>query len=118
MRANHSQLKTQILTYLTESKSQITASGLSRQFKVGSKSIVRRMIKEMRKEGHPICSNADGYYYSEKEEDIQATVDMLQRMSNGIETTITSLRNAGTVCRARNYRRSRNPCEGQMGLFN
>ena len=47
---------------------------------------VRRVINELRSEGYPICSTKEGYYYSEKIEDITATIRFLtNRVSTQLE---------------------------------
>jgi biotin operon repressor len=80
-----------ILAYLRDSKKQMTAEELAKLFGLRSKTIARKIVKEMRAKGALICSNHDGYYYSTDEQDVQETVDMLEAMTNGLHTTVTNL---------------------------
>ena len=36
-------------------------------------SLVRKLINKLRIEGHPVCSNGNGYFYASKLEEIDAT---------------------------------------------
>lgn len=83
-----------IFSYLVNSGRQMTAQELANMFGLKSKTIARKIVKEMRFKGALICSNHDGYYYSTDEKDVKETVQMLEAMANGLQTTVTSLNNA------------------------
>ncbi len=38
---------------------------------------LRRIINNLRSQSHPICSNANGYFYASKQEELNATIAQL-----------------------------------------
>lgn len=57
----------------------------------GSVRRVRKMVRQLREKGWPICSCHDGYYVAESKQDLIDTVRMLQRMADGVESTASDL---------------------------
>lgn len=67
-----------------------TAKELGILFGVDGASI-RRIINEYRSDGIPICSNSNGYYYSEEPEEIVKTIGSLKRRIASIQRAIDGL---------------------------
>lgn len=59
------------------SKNAVLSKQLEAAFSCKGKEI-RRCINTLRTRGIPICSSADGYFYSEKPSDIARTVSQLR----------------------------------------
>lgn len=51
----------------------------------------QRYIREIRKNGVPICSGNTGYYYAESQDEINDTVAWMNRMVTGVSNSRTGL---------------------------
>ena len=60
---------------------------LERLFSLEGRTL-RRKINRLRQDGHPICSDENGYYYAGTQQEINATVCRL----NGLVTQISNAR--------------------------
>jgi len=69
----------------------ISSSQISAAFNVSGIEI-RKRINEARCAGEPIFSCSNGYFYSEKEEDIKRTIDSLQGRIMKQENAISGLK--------------------------
>lgn len=52
---------------------------------------IRRKISSLRKDGVPICSDEDGYYYADNQQEINKTVCRLNGMVTGVSNARTGL---------------------------
>jgi biotin operon repressor len=57
-----------------------------------SKPSIRIEVNKLRREGVPICSNREGYYYSTKPEDIKETIAHLESRTRNIREAIDGIR--------------------------
>lgn len=84
-----------IISYIKENSRghnyPISSSQISAVFQITGIEI-RKRINEARCSGEPICSCSNGYFYSEKEEDIKRTIDSLQGRIMKQENAITGLK--------------------------
>lgn len=56
---------------------------------------IRRIVKSLREQGEPICSDCHhGYYYANNRDEINRTLRGLNEHVNGVSSTIADLRNA------------------------
>ncbi len=55
---------------------------------------LRRRVNRLRREGVPIGSSADGYYYAVTAGEVYSTIRQLRAMANGLEAAIVGLENA------------------------
>ena len=55
---------------------------------------LRKQINALRREGIPIASNSEGYFYAENAADIYGTIRSLQKMRRGLDAAITGLEQA------------------------
>ncbi|MCI8856352.1 MAG: hypothetical protein HFH26_07370 [Clostridiaceae bacterium] len=55
---------------------------------------LRRRVNRLRREGVPISSSADGYYYAVTAGEVYSTIRQLRAMANGLEAAIVGLENA------------------------
>jgi biotin operon repressor len=60
----------------TGRQNAVTSPVLEAQFRVSGPK-VRAAINELRRGGHPICSDESGYYYAETEAELNATIRQL-----------------------------------------
>ena len=51
-------------------------------------------MNRLRREGVPIGSSADGYYYAVTAGEVYSTIRQLRAMANGLEAAIVGLENA------------------------
>ena len=65
----------------------VPSKELERLFCLEGRSL-RRYINRLRQDGHPICSDENGYYYAKTQQEINATVCRL----NGLVTHISNAR--------------------------
>ena len=63
---------------------------LERLFHIDGRNL-RRKISGLRQDGHPICSDETGYYYAEKQSEINATVTRLNELVMKISNARTGL---------------------------
>lgn len=89
--------KIAILQYLrmnhTGKDRAVFSSELEKQFSLNGRS-VRRMIGELRKEGCPICSDHNGYYYAQTQQEINKTISYLNELVTGVSNSRTGLLHA------------------------
>lgn len=71
---------------------------LSKMFGVSDVQI-RKIINTARSNGCPICSNTNGYYYSENCNDIQKTINSLNHRTRGIQNAVNGLQTTLNVKR-------------------
>lgn len=55
---------------------------------------LRRRVNRLRREGVPVGSSADGYYYAVNAGEVYSTIRQLRSMANGLEAAISGLENA------------------------
>ncbi|NBI83157.1 hypothetical protein D3Z48_13925 [Clostridiaceae bacterium] len=55
---------------------------------------LRRRVNRLRREGVPIGSSADGYYYAVTAGEVYSTIRQLRAMANGLEAAIVGLENS------------------------
>ena len=60
---------------------------------------VQRMVHKLRHEGHPICRDADGYYYASCPEDIECTARWLMTLGWCIQKTACAMLTAADLDR-------------------
>ena len=53
---------------------------------------VRRVVNELRRDGVPICSSSEGYWYSSDRADIVKTLNRMEAQKNNMELSIAGLR--------------------------
>ena len=53
---------------------------------------LRAVVNHLRSEGYPVCSSYCGYWYSEKPEDIDKTLNHLEGRISGMMRAITGLK--------------------------
>ena len=84
-----------LLEYLqenhTEENKAVGARELSMLFNTTQRGI-RALVTELRKEGYPVCSSNNGYWYSEDEEDIRKTVARMEAQREKMEQAVTGLK--------------------------
>ena len=68
----------------------VYSSEMERLFSVDGR-YLRRMISALRKEGCPICSDQNGYYYAKDQRDINATVSRLNDLVTSVSNARTGL---------------------------
>lgn len=68
----------------------VSSCKLSKMFGVSDVQI-RKIINIARGNGCPICTNPNGYYYSESCTDIQKTIDSLNHRIQGIQNAVNGL---------------------------
>ena len=56
--------------------------------------IIRRCISSLRKEGVPICSGSTGYYYAKTQEEINETIEWLNRLITKVSNSKNGLLSA------------------------
>lgn len=77
----------------TGKQNAVHSKELERRFSMTGRSLRRRIFK-LRQDGHPICASEDGYYYAEKQSEINETVgwldELVAKISNSREGLIQS----------------------------
>ena len=69
----------------------------SRAIGVGRKT-VQKIVSRLRRKKIPICSTSNGYFYAKTAQDIIRTIELLQRMIDGLQADIQSLKACLAVC--------------------
>jgi len=69
---------------------------LEQLFSIDGRSL-RRCISELRQEGKPICSDSTGYYYAEKQDDINHTIARLNKLVTRIANARTGMLYASVI---------------------
>lgn len=86
--------KTAIHIYLREyhkgKENAIHSKELQRIFTMDGRD-VRRKVSNLRQDGVPICSDEDGYYYADNQQEINKTVCRLNGMVTGVSNARTGL---------------------------
>ena len=52
---------------------------------------IRRQVNALRREGLPIASSGDGYFYAENAAEVYATIRSLKKMRRGLDAAIEGL---------------------------
>lgn len=65
---------------------------------IGSKT-VQKLVSRLRRKKKPICSTNSGYFYAKTAQDIIRTIEMLQRMIDGLQADIQGLKACLAECR-------------------
>jgi len=60
---------------------------------------VQRLVHKLRHEGHPICRDEDGYFYSSCPEDIESTARWLLTLGSYIQRTACAMLTAADLDR-------------------
>ena len=55
---------------------------------------LRKQVNALRREGVPIASSGEGYYYAENAGEVYATIRNLQKMRRGLDAAIAGLEQA------------------------
>ena len=58
---------------------------------------IRYVVNHLRKEGFPICSDEDGYYYAETQAEINATVKRLNEFLTRVSNARTGMLYASVI---------------------
>lgn len=86
--------KSAICIYLREhhkgKANAIHSQDLQRLFSIDGRNL-RRKISSLRQDGIPICSDEDGYYYADNQQEINKTVRRLNGMVTGVSNARTGL---------------------------
>ena len=53
---------------------------------------IRDFVRELRREGEPICHSSKGYYYTEDKAEVQKTIDNLEGRAASMYATASALR--------------------------
>lgn len=68
-----------------------SSTELGRAIGVGRKT-VQKLVSRLRRKKKPICSANSGYFYARTAQDIIRTIEMLQRMIDGLQADIQGLK--------------------------
>ena len=74
-----------------------SSTELGRAIGVGKKT-VQKIVSRLRRKKIPICSTSNGYFYAKTAQDIIRTIELLQRMIDGLQADIQSLKACLAVC--------------------
>jgi biotin operon repressor len=74
-------------------KNAIHAIDLAKRLDKTSGETMRKYINELRKEGIPICSIKEGFYYAESKREIEDTIAHLESRALDMMTCAEALRN-------------------------
>ena len=55
---------------------------------------LRKLVNRLRREGVPIASGREGYYYASNAGEVYATIRSLRKMASGLEAAISGLESA------------------------
>lgn len=77
-------------THYEESKA-VKSGAICELFNL-KKENLRAVVNHLRSEGYPVCSSYCGYWYSEKPEDIDKTLNHLEGRISGMMMAITGLK--------------------------
>ena len=75
-----------------------SSTELGRAIGVGRKT-VQKLVSRLRRKKIPICSTNCGYFYAKTAQDITRTIEMLQRMVDGLQADIEGLKDCLAKCR-------------------
>ena len=56
--------------------------------------VVRDIIRELRREGKPIANSKQGYFWAKNYEELRPTIDDLEGRANSMHETVSALKNA------------------------
>ena len=83
-----------LLEYLklnhTGKEKAVSSKDLERLFSLNGRTI-RKKINKIRQDGKPVCSDQNGYYYAETQEDINKTIRWLNDLVTGVSNARTGL---------------------------
>ena len=83
-----------LLEYLklnhTGKEKAVPSKDLERLFSLNGRTI-RKKINKIRQDGKPVCSDQNGYYYAETQEDINKTIRWLNDLVTGVSNARTGL---------------------------
>ncbi len=86
--------KTSVVEYLGKyhvgKENAASSREMEQQFSVSGRTI-RRIIHDLRRDGYPVCSDKDGYYYAASQSEINGTVSRLNEFVNGVSSASTGL---------------------------
>ena len=68
----------------------ITSRRLEQKLNLSSNEI-RKQVNALRREGLPIASSGDGYFYAENAAEVYATIRSLKKMRRGLDSAIEGL---------------------------
>jgi GH35 family endo-1,4-beta-xylanase len=57
----------------------------------GSRRIIRLMVHDLRRNGHPICSGQEGYYYADNSREVAQTLSFLDSIQDDLSKVITEM---------------------------
>ena len=80
----------------TGSERAVHSRELEQLFSIDGRSL-RRCISALRQDGIPICSDSSGYYYAEKQEDINNTIARLNKLVTRIANARTGMLYASVI---------------------
>lgn len=76
--------------YHLGAQSAATSRELERAFSIKGKKL-RQLVNSLRREGIPIGSNGNGYFYAATEPEVRATIGHMRRRIGGIAAAIRGL---------------------------
>jgi transcriptional regulator of NAD metabolism len=79
-----------LLKYLQKRSTPISGHNLAKTFNTES-STIRKEIQRLRAKGEPICSNRNGYFYSENVDDVRKVVQSLENRIKTQQNTLQGL---------------------------
>jgi len=82
--------------YHTGAGRAVHSRELEQLFSLDGRSL-RRCISELRQDGCPICSDSTGYYYAEKQEEINHTIARLNKLVTRIANARTGMLYASVI---------------------
>jgi len=74
----------------TGAKNAITSAYLKFNFGINCETF-RQIIEKLRTHGHPVCKNANGYFYAQNASEINDTLQQLLRETHGINEAAQGL---------------------------
>ena len=74
-----------------------SSTELGRAIGIGRKT-VQKLVSRLRRKKKPICSTNSGYFYAKTAQDIIRTIEMLQRMIDGLQADIQGLKACLAEC--------------------
>ncbi len=74
----------------------VHSSELERLFSLTGRTL-RRRISRLRQDGYPVCSDENGYYYAENQNEINATVCRLNMLVTKISNARTGMLYASVI---------------------
>ena len=86
--------KERLAEYLEQYHTGASNAAISRELELtfGIKGIqVRHMVNALRREGVPIASSSDGYYFAATDQEVRSTIAHLTRRIGGIAAAIRGL---------------------------